>query len=209
MATNQIIPIVVAITEQDMSRFWAKVVIDPSGCLLWAAAASGRGYGRFGHGGRQVQAHRFAYTALVGPIGDGLVMDHLCRNRACVRPDHLEPVTNRENLLRGEGPSAVAAARTHCVHGHPFDEANTWLDKKGKRRCRSCDHAQQEKRREVKRDEVNAWKRAWYAKNRETVREQQRASYAANREARAAAERARVAARRARSAGGEGQGVAS
>jgi hypothetical protein len=200
MTTRRIVPIVAPVTEAAMRRFWAKVVIDPSGCLIWTAGTGGNGYGRFAHGGRQVQAHRFAYTTLVGPIPDGLVVDHLCRNRACVAPDHLEPVTNRENLLRGVGPSAVAAAKTHCDKGHPFDEANTWTDKRGKRRCRTCDHSAQVARRESKRDEVNAWKRAWYAANRESVRAQQNASYAANREARAAAERVRSAARRNRKA---------
>lgn len=199
MISNKPQPITAPITEATMRRFWAKVAIDPSGCLLWTASVRSGGYGQFAHAGRQVQAHRFAYTALVGEIPAGLVVDHLCRNRACVRADHLEPVTNRENLLRGEGVSAVAATKTHCGHGHLFDEVNTWLDGRGRRRCRACDRAQVARRRAEKRDEVNARKRAWYAANREKVREQQHASYWANPEERRQAERRRVAARRAAS----------
>lgn len=197
MTANRPLPITAPITETAMGRFWAKVAIDPSGCLVWTASVRSGGYGQFAHGGRQVQAHRFAYTALVGPIPAGLVIDHLCRNRACVAPDHLEPVTNRENLLRGEGPSAVAAAKTHCLNGHLFDEANTWRDSKGKRCCRACNRTDLAARRENDRAAINAAKRAWYAANRESVRAQQNASYAANREARAAAERRRAAARAA------------
>jgi len=75
---------------------------------------------------------------LVGPIPAGLQLDHLCRNRACVRPDHLEPVRSRENTLRGFGPSAINARKTVCAHGHPFDEANTGRSPNGRRFCREC-----------------------------------------------------------------------
>ena len=82
-------------------RFWAKV--DRSGsCWLWLAATS-HGYGTFQSNGKLVRAHRYAYELLVGPIPGGLVIDHLCRTTACVNPEHLEPVTQRENLLRGAG----------------------------------------------------------------------------------------------------------
>ncbi|MFD9211610.1 HNH endonuclease signature motif containing protein [Streptomyces sp. NPDC059544] len=146
MKTNPLI-----ILDTDMRRFWAKVTIDPSGCLLWTAGKSGSGYGRFFHGTRFVQAHRFAYTALVGSIPEGLQLDHLCRQRACVAPDHLEPVTPRTNLLRGVGPSAVHAATTKCPQGHEYSDANTYRAPSGWRQCRTCHRARERARRAAQR----------------------------------------------------------
>lgn len=119
-------------------RFWPKVVRDPdTGCWEWTGATA-RGYGQIWSAGQRVYAHRLAYELLVGPIPEGLELDHLCRNRPCVNPRHLEPVTHRVNTLRGVSPSAKAATQTHCVHGHPFDEANTYRLSDGARRCRRC-----------------------------------------------------------------------
>ncbi len=118
-------------------RFWAKVE-KTDGCWLWTAARQPSGYGRFGVSlGRTVFAHRLAYEMAHGAIPDGLELDHLCRNRGCVRPDHLEPVTHRENLLRGDGIPGRRARQTHCIHGHPFDAANTAI-RRGCRECRAC-----------------------------------------------------------------------
>ena len=77
----------------------------------------------------------------VGPLPDGLVLDHLCRNRACVNPEHLEPVTQSVNLLRGETVNAAASARTHCINGHEFSPVNTRISPSGRRVCRSCGRA--------------------------------------------------------------------
>lgn len=118
-------------------RFWEKV--DRSGsCWLWTGQVDGQGYGRFfisGHG--QLGAHRVAYELMAGPIPEGLHIDHLCRVRHCVNPAHLEPVTPRQNALRGEGAAATNAAKTHCPQGHPYDEANTYTGL-GRRACRAC-----------------------------------------------------------------------
>lgn len=119
-------------------RFWAKVDKDgPNGCWLWTASTNLQGYGQF-FDGKTVLAHRFAYERLVGPIPEGLVTDHLCRTPLCVNPAHLEPVTQRENMLRGETVIAANARKTHCKRGHPLSGENLVIDGQGWRQCRIC-----------------------------------------------------------------------
>jgi hypothetical protein len=96
------------------------------------------------------RAHRVAYEALIGPIPDGLQLDHLCRNRACVNPLHTEPVTQIENIRRGEAgvPSgSQQRAKTHCPQGHPYSQGNTYIRKNGHRMCRTCNAAAQRRLR--------------------------------------------------------------
>lgn len=111
---------------------------DPRECWLWMGVIKKTGYGEFKVSGRPVLVHRFSYERFVGPIPPGLVVDHLCRVRHCVNPEHLEVVTLGENVLRGEGTTAVNFRKTHCFRGHEFTVANTYVNTKGARVCRAC-----------------------------------------------------------------------
>jgi hypothetical protein len=130
------------ITEKDQARFWSKVALpNEQGCMSWLDRPTRGGYGKLhigGRGGRVIYAHRISYVLAYGPIPEGLVIDHLCRRRACVNAVHLEAVTQRENLLRGTGTAAINAAKTHCPAGHPYDEVNTYRSPCGTRGCRAC-----------------------------------------------------------------------
>lgn len=124
--------------------FTRRITVQDDGC--WAfATLTGSGYGWFQEA--RAYAHRFAYEAVVGPIPDGMVIDHLCRNARCVNPAHMEAVTQRENVMRGTGPTAINASRTHCKTGHPFDEHNTYVTWDGRRQCRACSAAKAARRR--------------------------------------------------------------
>ncbi len=122
------------------ARFWSKVDRGP-GCWEWTASKS-TGYGRFTiRKGTIPVAHRVAWELLRGPIPSGMQLDHLCRNRACVNPDHLEPVSCQVNLLRGETRAASNVVKVRCPQEHPYDDENTYLDKRGARSCRECKRA--------------------------------------------------------------------
>lgn len=126
------------LSATDEDRFWAKV--DASGdCWVWLGTKNQYGYGRFTASTDQFTwgAHRWSYTTLVGPIPDGLVIDHLCKQPACVNPDHLEPVTQAENVRRG-GSGQHWAAKTHCPQGHAYTGENLKINTRGRRECREC-----------------------------------------------------------------------
>jgi HNH endonuclease len=107
-------------------------------CVVWRGHIGREGYGKRTHHGRRGSlAHRVAWEDVNGPIPDGLTIDHLCRNRACINVDHMEVVTRRENTLRGVGPTAVNARKARGKHGHVFNEENTYF-KSGCRQCREC-----------------------------------------------------------------------
>jgi len=124
------------------AKFWARVKKTPS-CWLWLGTQT-KHYGSFYPGSTQpgsyptVYAHRYSYELHIGPIPLKHDIDHLCRTPLCVNPDHLEAVTHRVNLLRGETFAARYAAQTHCKHGHELKGANLVPDRRGRRLCRTC-----------------------------------------------------------------------
>ena len=137
-------------------RFWSRVERTET-CWWWRGTVSCYGYGAFAPGrGRNIRAHKFAWESTNGPVPDGLVLDHLCRNRACCNPEHLEPVTPRVNSLRGIGPSAINSRKTECVNGHRFTPANTRVDADGRRNCRTCARAKAARSNAVRRAERDA-----------------------------------------------------
>ena len=115
---------------------------DPEACWLWPGATNGKGYGMARAGARVVRVHRLIYEHLVGPVPEGLQLDHTCRQRGCCNPRHMEPVTNRENGRRG----IKGELTTHCPQGHPYDDANTYVTPRGHRKCRACNRARLRRR---------------------------------------------------------------
>lgn len=174
-------------------RFWSKVNKTET-CWLWTRGKTKAGYGHVWNGQKVVYAHRLAYELLVGPIPEGLTIDHVkangCTSTLCVKaiadehgPAHLEPVTQGENGRRGTSAQRTRerhAAQTHCKRGHLFDEANTRIGTHGERRCRKCLNLLGKKyRAALPRDVINARKRANYARNKEHILAYQRERYRA------------------------------
>lgn len=144
-------------TSKELKRFWPKIRVTPFGCWAWTASQNCDGYGSFWCEGKLKLAHRAAYEHFVGPIPDGLQTDHLCRNRACANPVHLEVVTSRVNTLRGIGVAAKNAGKGHCKWGHEFTNANTHAfrgDRRPGRKCRTCDRLSARKRYHAKKAEM-------------------------------------------------------
>jgi len=145
----------------EAERFELKIAPGENGCIIWTGAISPAGYGQFCVDGIQVSAHRWSYQRANGPIPAGKVVDHLCRVPKCVNPSHLEVVSQQENTLRGVGPSAQNARKTHCHRGHEFSEGNTAVYE-NRRICRTCQRQRglvvDARRRAVLRAARSEWK---------------------------------------------------
>lgn len=144
-------PLATKITAHDTplrDRLLSRIRKTETGCWEWTGAISSKGYGTLGFQTRDLYAHRASYELFVGPIPDGLEMDHLCRNRRCINPEHLEAVTHLENMHRNPFVSA-RMKQTHCKHGHEFTPENTRRKKNGTRCCRACDQGGRRAAREA------------------------------------------------------------
>jgi hypothetical protein len=122
---------------------------------MWTGTIGSGGYGVFRTGGADapyLKAHRVVWAELVGPIPDGLELDHLCKVRHCVNPDHLEPVTGAENRARSASPSRVNSTKMRCKHDHPLSGDNLYVTPKGYRQCRTCLRAARERFLQRKKD---------------------------------------------------------
>lgn len=151
MAASDCEPLVKTNSTNVSDRFWSKVFIT-SVCWEWKGSKK-NGYGSFWNGERRIGAHRWAWENLVGPIPVGLEIDHLCRNRSCVNPDHLEPVTHKENVRRGAG-GWNTASKMSCPQGHPYAGENL-MTSQGHRYCRTCARKRgRESRTHIPRKEI-------------------------------------------------------
>ena len=159
MATDNPTPPIVFGDPRLPTHFWAKVRVDPTtGCWIWTGAKTPGGYGAFRGGSRahgdmrMVVAHRYCHETLIGPVPDGLELDHFkfglssaeCSGPACIHPDHTRPVTHRENALRGDTIVSLNAAKEGCPQGHPYDHVSS-------RNSRCCLDCRKRRQREARR----------------------------------------------------------
>ena len=134
------------LTDKELKRLESKFDRTNDGsCWVWKGPTTIWGYARFWLRRKGVYAHRLMYTLYRGPIPNGLILHHVCKNPSCVNPNHLTPISNKKNILWGNSPSAVNFRKTHCKQGHEFTKNNTYIASDGERGCRKC-HANRQKK---------------------------------------------------------------
>lgn len=149
-------------------QFWRRTMPLENGCWAWIGSCFDHGYGSFSVKGKRTLAHRAAYAS-VASVTEGLVLDHLCRNRWCVNPSHLEEVTVAENILRGTGRAALNARKDFCGRGHALSEHV--VNSSGERYCQTCRSSTQKAYYRANRERVLARQKAHYLRNRDRRRE--------------------------------------
>lgn len=138
------------LAQAELDRLWSRAEENENGCWIWTGSRYKAGYGRFYLGQEDVYAHRVMYMIFIGEIPKDLHTDHLCRVRECCNPEHLQPVTCRENIMRSPiAPAAINASKTHCKRGHPLSGDNLGVDANGGRHCRTCSITSARKRQAV------------------------------------------------------------
>jgi hypothetical protein len=155
-----------------LQRILSRVSETESGCWEFGGYRLPAGYGRLGWNGRLWLTHRVTYTLLVGPIPEGLEIDHLCRNKPCCNPSHLEAVTRSENIRRGPQGEIAAErerAKTECPLGHPYDAINTYFAPDGYRQCRICKRLAGQRYSARSRDRINSRAREYRLKKKEAA----------------------------------------
>ena len=156
--------------EECLRRFFEAIHKSDSGCWLWTGSIKPDGYGQLTFGSKSVGAHRLSYMVFIGDIPESLTIDHLCRIRNCVNPEHLEAVSMRENQLRGTSPMAHHARKTHCKRGHEFTPENTYArdpNGYGGRECKAC--------WKVQNDRAKEYRAEYFKKNRDRIMAQRKA----------------------------------
>lgn len=154
-------------------RIESKIGRSNGDCWLWLSAFTKSGYGTIWWNGKSRRAHRVIYELLVGPISEGMQLDHLCRNRSCVNPSHLEPVTNLENIRRGDA-GINSKRKTHCPNGHVYDEGNIRIDGEGYRSCRVCYNMRRNRRHRIRFETDDRYRERHRKRSRESQRKLRR-----------------------------------
>lgn len=158
-------------SKSHIQRFTEKIHEDARGCWIWDAYVGTNGYGRFSVDNRGALAHRWSYEYHISEIPEALVLDHLCRNRSCVNPWHLEPITQRVNIERGLTPVPHNRLKTHCPRGHEYTEENIYRMPNGWRACLDCKKASARDYYEANRRLVIERARLWSEANPERAHE--------------------------------------
>ncbi len=134
-----------------LEAFLSKIIIVKSGCWVWIAFCNNKGYGQFNFNKKNARAHRFIYEYFYDRICSDLTIDHLCKVKNCVNPNHLEEVTNRENNLRSNSIGGINSRKTHCNKGHPLSGENLRIENYGGRRCKTCELDRKRRSRMLKK----------------------------------------------------------